>query len=504
MSVNYIIEKCEQVTELSLYKKLSSNPTFFYLDSKQAVSNLEVWSFMGVNPIFSVESKNNDVSIVSNFFKTDRHSLKLDVSVKEIIDKSLLDLKINDQSKIPFLGGWVCALSYEWLCKESQGGIFKKSLKNHSSETECFFSFYHDIYAINKNESSIYRVTLEKGIVINWINKQIKSQTKRRRFQEDVADYVITSDSLYKKRPFNLSSIETSKKNENEKEIPEILSKNAYFKKESLTSNLSKQEYIERVKKVKARIKEGDIYQANVTQKFSAKMNVKIEDLYPEIRKKLEMPFGALIKYGEEAILSTSPERFIKIDGATILTSPIKGTIKSDSKKEQDTINKMDLMTSQKNRAELLMITDLERNDLGQICKTGTVKVKSLIKLESFSYLHHLVSHITGTLKDKLTIMDVILSMSPGGSITGAPKKRAIEILSQLEPCPRRWYTGSLGYIGLNKKCELNIGIRIMYTTHGLSFFHAGGGIVADSEPELEWEESMLKASIFLDLILDA
>lgn len=205
---------------------------------------------------------------------------------------------------------------------------------------------------------------------------------------------------------------------------------------------------------------------------------------------------SAYLDTGTQEILSSSPELFLRLSGNHIETRPIKGTRPRFDDAAADLRSSHELKTSEKEMAELLMITDLLRNDLGRICEYGSVRVEALARLESLAHVHHLVSTISGTLNQNLHHLDALARCSPGGSITGAPKKRAREIISELEPTPRGLYTGSLGYFGLNGESQFNILIRTLIheKTTGLAHYQVGSGIVADSSPKAEYQETLHKA----------
>lgn len=258
--------------------------------------------------------------------------------------------------------------------------------------------------------------------------------------------------------------------------------------------NMTQPEYIESIQKVREYIQSGDIYQVNFTQRFKCKLEGTPLDLYGKVRAINPAPFAAYLDTGEHQVVCSSPERFILLKDGLVETRPIKGTRPRGKTEEEDLFNKNELIHSEKDNAELLMIVDLERNDLGRIAQTGTVKVTELFKLETYATVFHLVATVQATLKERLDITDVIRATFPGGSITGAPKIRAMEIIDELEPTQRSLYTGSIGYIGYNGDADLNIVIRTIICKDEDAWFHVGGGIVWDSDPQLEYEESLHKA----------
>jgi para-aminobenzoate synthetase component 1 len=261
-----------------------------------------------------------------------------------------------------------------------------------------------------------------------------------------------------------------------------------------IQSNFTKEGYMKAVQRIKDYIRAGDIYQANMTQRFVCHTKEAPFSIYSRLRQLNPAPFACYMSFGEGHILSSSPERFVKIQDHMIETRPIKGTMPRGRTPEEDKINKEELLSSEKDKSELLMIVDLERNDIGKVSKIGTVKVPELFYPEEYATVHHLVSTVTGEMKDHIDAIDVIQGTFPGGSITGAPKIRSMEIIDELEPTQRNIYTGSIGYLGFNGTMDLNIAIRTIVMKEGTAYFQAGGGIVWDSDPQLEYEETLHKA----------
>ncbi len=251
------------------------------------------------------------------------------------------------------------------------------------------------------------------------------------------------------------------------------------------------------VEKVQEYIAAGDIYQVNLSHRFRTDIPDSMDrfGLYERLREASPAPFSAFLEMSGRHILSTSPEQFLRMSGSAIQTRPIKGTRPRFRDLEMDEKSAYDLITSPKEIAELIMITDLERNDLGQICEFGSVEATDLLKLERFEQVFHLVSTVTGELRPEIDHIDALAECYPGGSITGAPKKRAREIIAELEPEPRGLYTGSIGIFGFNGESRFNIAIRTAIVENGDLHFHVGAGIVADSEPQKEWEETLHKAA---------
>jgi para-aminobenzoate synthetase component 1 len=266
----------------------------------------------------------------------------------------------------------------------------------------------------------------------------------------------------------------------------------------SLKSNFTKRQYLTAVKKALEYIRLGDIYQVNLAQRFSCKdpalKTAEPIALYKLLRDLSPSCFGGYFDAGLLKVLCSSPERFLRLRGRHIETRPMKGTRPRGDTSRKDKQKKAELERSAKDKAELLMITDLERNDLGRVCASGSVRVKSLRTLEKYQTVFQATSTIEGKLQKGKDAFDLLRACFPGGSITGCPKIRAMEIIHELEGVPRSLYTGSLGYISFTGNMDFNVLIRTLLLHRHEALFHVGGGVVADSEPEAEYDETMVKA----------
>lgn len=258
---------------------------------------------------------------------------------------------------------------------------------------------------------------------------------------------------------------------------------------------VSRAEYLQAIRKVKDYIAAGDCYQVNLSQRFSAPWSGAPWELYQRLREASPAPYAAYLDCGDHQILSSSPELFLKIRDGIVETRPIKGTRPRGATPTEDAALAQELLHSEKDRAELVMIVDLERNDLGRVCEFGSVRVPELMRLETYANVHHLVSTVRGKLRPEVGPLDCLRAAFPGGSITGAPKIRAMEIIDELEPCRRGVYTGAIGWVDGRGNAEWSIAIRTMTLKDGRAHFHVGSGIVADSDPEAEYEETLTKAS---------
>lgn len=263
-------------------------------------------------------------------------------------------------------------------------------------------------------------------------------------------------------------------------------------------SNLTKSEYVEKFTQIMQHIKQGDAYQVNFAQRWHAPFQGDPWMLYQHLRAENPAPFAAFIPLEHGAIISCSPERFLTVQNSHVMTMPIKGTAARNADPILDQQAAEDLLNSTKNRAENMMIVDLMRNDLGKSCVLGSVHVPTFCELQSFANVHHLVSTVCGTLRADKQPMDLLQNCFPGGSVTGAPKIRAMELIDQYEPHQRHIYCGTIGYIDVNGQMDTNIAIRTAVIDQQQLFFWGGGGIVADSQPDLEYQETIDKVQPFL------
>ncbi len=259
-------------------------------------------------------------------------------------------------------------------------------------------------------------------------------------------------------------------------------------------SNFDEADYLRTVARAIEYTHAGDCFQVNIAQRLLAPAPRRLLDLYGRLRERNPAPFAGYFDMGDHQILSASPERFMQVAERNVVTRPIKGTRPRDQTPEEDRRLADELRASAKDRSENVMIVDLLRNDLGRVCEYGSVRVEAVCKLESYQFVHHLVSDVRGRLRDGFGPTDLLRAAFPGGSVTGAPKIRAMEIITELERTARGPYCGSLGYIGFDGTMDTNLLIRTIVASKGHLHFSVGGGVVADSIPEREYAETWQKA----------
>tara|TARA_B100000900_G_scaffold390152_1_gene383625 strand:- start:7189 stop:8574 length:1386 start_codon:yes stop_codon:yes gene_type:complete len=268
-----------------------------------------------------------------------------------------------------------------------------------------------------------------------------------------------------------------------------------------LVSNFTRDSYLEQIGKLRELIREGEIYQANFSHQFRARFEGSGIDLYRKLRESNPAPYAAYLNFGDEEILSSSPERFLKYEEGLVQTRPIKGTRPRGESEAEERRFSEELARSEKDKAELLMIVDLERNGLGKVCQPGSIEVEGLYSQETYASVIHQTASVKGRIAKGRGAIDCIEAMFPGGSITGTPKIRAMEVIDALESVKRGIYTGSIGYIGFDGRADFNIAIRTMRIKDSEIAFNVGGGIVWDSDPISEYEETLLKAKAIFDAL---
>lgn len=414
------------------------------------------------------------------------------------LDSSLRD---DDVGRYSFMGYNPCMMvrSKGEVIEYSEGGSFKKVKGNP-------LCFVDKVLAANKHlraESSPFPFA---GGIVGYFSYDLKNMIERLPVKniDDVGVYdqywgvydtFLVED--HRNKSLWIAGYDVKKLNRMQEEVEELdgienpFAEGAYIGE--LIANFSREDYVKAIEKVRDYIRQGDIYQVNLSQRFQFEVKGNTRYIYDVIRRISPAPFAAFLSYEEFEVLSISPERFILIKDDYIETRPIKGTRPRGRNTEEDMRMRKELEESIKDRAELLMIVDLERNDLGRISRPGTVKVPELFRIKDYATIFHLDSIVTGRLKPGITYEEILRATFPGGSITGAPKIRSMEIIEELEPVCRGVYTGSIGYIDYRGNCDLNIAIRTMVIKNGQGYYQAGGGLTIDSDPEMEYEETWHK-----------
>ncbi len=388
-----------------------------------------------------------------------------EVSFEAYVKEYLRTHREENDTGLPLASGAVGYFSYDYGRKK------EKVASRHEKEVDipdCILVFYDNFLIEDLDKGCLYLIANDHG-------QECKAGMEKL-----------------------LALVESAgaKKIQKERDFP--AEKNAEAR---VSANFTKEDYMGTVQEMIRYIVEGDIYITNMTQQLQVRSAVAPYDMFRRLRKTNPSPFGAYFDYGDFQIVCASPERFLQMRKGKIQTRPIKGTRKRGSNPEEDEALRRELEQSEKDKSELLMIVDLERNDLNRVCIPGSVQVTELFQVEAYATVFHLISNVTGELRPELTVMDLLEAAFPGGSITGAPKLRAMEIIDELEHSRRNLYTGSLGYLSLDGDCDLNIVIRTALYKDGVYHIGVGGGITCESEPEFEYEETLQKGKALLEIL---
>lgn len=442
---------------LSLLKVFADQPGTVLLHSERYHEDFARYSFLGIDPFHTITAKDGHVDISGHFSLQDPFQV-----LKSELDQAF----ISEPDLPPFQGGLMGYLSYE-LAHATE--VLPK-LEDDMNIPDMKMGCYDLVVSFDHLRRRCWIIS--SGLP--EVDKERRDLRARQR-----ADLIL-------KELENLTS-------------PPCKS----ICSEPVHSNFSKVAYEQAVQNVKDYIYAGDIFQANMTRRFESSLSPDISafDLYVVLCQINPAPFSAYLHWPELSIMSASPERFLLVNQGEVETKPIKGTRKRGLTLEEDDRIAGELLASEKDRAENLMIVDLMRNDLSKVCEPHSVHVPKLLSLESYATVHHLVSTVTGRLKSEFDSIDLLKATFPGGSITGAPKIRAMEIISELEGVPRGVYCGSMGYMGFDGSMDTNIAIRTYVKVGQKLIFNAGGGIVADSDPMEEYEETSIKALALLKAI---
>ncbi len=467
------MEHCALVEEIrvpfaapELFGVFRGRPFSFFLDSGMDPARLGRYSFMGSDPFLVLGSRGKDIRLIRGGKQEVRQGNPFSV-VGELLEAYSLDKGPNG---IPFTGGVVGYFSYDL-------GHFIERLPSTAVDDldlpECYLAFYDAIVAFDHQEGKTYLAAT--GF------PEMAEAPRQRRAQERLKEL--------KRRII---------------EGPPITGESSVAPARggiTLKSNFSREEYLKAVAAAREYICAGDIFQVNLSQRFEADLPVSSYELYRLLRQMNPAPFASYLDFDGVSIASASPERFLKVQGDWVETRPIKGTRPRGKSPEEDRALANELQSSVKDSAENVMIVDLERNDIGRVCRYSTVEVTELAILETFPTVFHLTSTVRGRLCEGKTRIDLLKATFPGGSITGAPKVRAMEIIDELEPTRRSVYTGSIGYLSFDGDMDLNIVIRTFVIKDGRAYFQVGGGIVYDSQPEAEYEETLDKARALIQAL---
>ena len=403
----------------------------FILDSAQANDGLGGWSFFGANP-----------------FEIIRGDPDTDADL-EMLRRRMQPYARDSHPRIPFIGGAVGFLAYDYGRRLEK---IPELAVNDRDLPDLHFALYDGIAALNNQTGVLYLIALgirgEMDLVLEGLKAIIWAEPR----------------------------------------LPPATPASGDWE-----WNLSREEYCSAVRRVREYIASGDVYQVNLSRRARCRFQGDAIALYCALRRGNPAPYGAYLDLGGVQVFSTSPEQFLQKRGRNLVTRPIKGTRPRGQSAAEQEQQAQALRQSAKDRAELLMIVDLERNDLGRVAEYGSVRVEALYQLEHYAQVIHQTAQVQARLAEGKDVYDALHALFPGGSITGAPKVRAMEIIEELEPTRRGVYCGSVGYIGFDGDAEFNIAIRSLHLKDGFLDYQVGGGIVWDSDPESEFQETLDK-----------
>jgi len=463
-----VVEILNPPSPSQAFQAFKDKPFSFFLDSGMGTQRLGRYSFMGSDPFLIMRSHGRDINLLGPDGEKGASGNPFDV-LGGLLQEYKLD---GNPTALPFVGGVVGYLSYDL-------GHFIEKLPSKAVDDlqlpECYLGFYDAVAIFDHLEGRAYIASTgfpEKGS--EW---QKRAELRLEELKRMLAD------------ASTLKELEA-------KQFDQPASKRV-----NLRSNFTHEGYLEAVQKARDYIIAGDIFQVNLSQRFEADMPLPPYELYQRLRKINPAPFASYLNFDGVAVVSASPERFLLLRGGRVETRPIKGTRPRGKDPAKDEALARELVNSFKDRAEHVMIVDLERNDIGRVCRFGTVRVSELMALEKYATVFHLTSTVEGRLRSGKNAIDLLKAAFPGGSISGAPKVRAIEIIDELEPTRRSVYTGSIGYLGFDGGLDLNIVIRTILVKNGKAYFQVGGAVVYDSDPEAEYVETLDKARALIQAL---
>lgn len=437
-----------------LFAKIADEPWSMFLDSGHPEIDLGRYDIMVARPVVTLETYADKTQII----ETDKNKKTTSTEDPFLLVKQYLGDKDKNLSGLPFCGGALGYFSYD-LGRKIE--ILPEIAKKDIEMPDMAIGIYD------------WAVIVDHHVRRAWLASYCHFEQTREVWAE-------------------LHELFSSVSAENQK---------GFQIKSDVESNMSKEDYAKAFDRIKNYILEGDCYQVNLAQRFSAEFEGDSWSAYLKLRQFNPAPYSAYINISSGQVLSSSPERFLLVTGNQVETKPIKGTKPRSNFAYEDKALAVSLLESKKDRAENLMIVDLLRNDISKSCESGSVSVPKLFSLETYATVHHLVSTISGRLSKDKHALDLLRDCFPGGSITGAPKHRSMEIIEELEPHRRSVYCGSIAYIGFDGNMDSNICIRTLVQYENKLYFHAGGGIVWDSNVDSEYKECFDKAAAMLKLV---
>jgi para-aminobenzoate synthetase component 1 len=462
-----VVEVPHPPTASQAFEAFKDKPFSFFLDSGMNPQRLGRYSFLGSDPFLIMRSRGSNITLIRP-----EGEAPVSGNLFDVLGDLLWEYKLDgNPGALPFVGGVVGYLSYDL-------GHFIEKLPSRAVDDlqlpECYLAFYDAVTIFDHLKGKAY--VASTGFPETGSNRKAKAEARLEGLKRTIARVTRLAEDQ-----------------------PSPLDQPA--SKVNLRSNFTHERYLEAVQRARDYIIAGDIFQVNLSQRFEADMPLPPYELYRRLRKINPAPFAGYLNFDGVTVVSASPERFLRLSGDRVETRPIKGTRPRGKDPSTDKSLAQELVNSFKDKAEHVMIVDLERNDIGRVCRFGTVRVSELMALEKYATVFHLTSTVEGRLRTGKNVIDLLRATFPGGSISGAPKVRAMEIIDELEPTRRSVYTGSIGYFSFDGGLDLNIVIRTILVKDGKAYFQVGGAVVYDSDPEAEYIETLDKARALIQAL---
>ncbi|QKE74259.1 anthranilate synthase component I [Arthrobacter citreus] len=443
-------------TPISVFKKVSGRKKFLF-ESSYKHQDSGRYSFVGSNPTFELIGTKQGGQIIDQHGGTEEFFGNPLLKLKELLSEQ----EYPKETDFPFIGGGIGYVGYDIIRQFEEIG---EELEDVLEMPDLHLMFFEVFIVFDHLEQKIHLV----GTKLSEDTTLIDLKTGIQKLKQEIFT--------------NL---------EQEEVKPVVFS--------TFNSEISKADYMSKVEKAKQLIQKGDIFQVVLSHRMGAEFEGDPFDYYRKLRIKNPSPYMYFIDFGDSVVAGTSPESLIKVQNNQVITNPIAGTKKRGRTPEQDLIIERNLLQDEKELAEHKMLVDLGRNDLGKVCEFGTVKLDKYMNVEKYKYVMHIVSEVSGQLKKTNTTLDALIACLPAGTVSGAPKIRAMEIINELEVSKRGVYSGAVGYVSVNGNLDFALAIRTMILKNQMAYIQAGAGIVYDSKPDQEYEETINKLKAFLE-----
>tara|TARA_B100001248_G_scaffold74628_1_gene53312 strand:- start:7779 stop:9251 length:1473 start_codon:yes stop_codon:yes gene_type:complete len=451
-----------------ILKNISSEENVYLLESYEGPLKWSRYSFIGFNPKLIISSKKNRITIKQNH-KIKKINGDIFIEIKKIMKKYK---PVVSKSLPRFYGGLVGFFSYDIISEIEK---IPRAVNNDTKFPDCSLMLSDSLIILDNVKNSAKIV----------VNVEVKKNANL--------------EKIYNSSIKKINDIE--KKIKQNSKITNRLSSNSLSKKNKILSNFKSSDFIKAVKRIKKYVNNGDVIQTVISQRWVTKYEHDPIDLYSALRELNPSPYMFYIKNKNNYIIGASPEVLVRVDKGVVETRPIAGTKPRGKNKLADKNFERDLLKDPKEKAEHIMLVDLARNDMSKVCNYGSVKVTDMMSIERYSHVMHIVSNVKGILNKNNDSIDVFKACFPAGTLSGAPKIRAMQIISELEPNNRGPYGGSVGYFGFSGNMDMSITIRSFYINNSALYFQAGAGIVADSNPKMELKETINKSGAMLKAI---